>query len=128
MIKKISAEQNEINKSYIEAFDEVINYMAPEDKTVQDFTGGYIYHTATNTKLVIAYGTKPNSTNKSTSTIVISEDEVELYFTLLRIKINDLRNSKKKTNRLTSLKDKVIDCTDGKAPNLSTNIIVDPFN
>ena len=87
--------------------NELLDEHAPEGKTKDDFTGGYIQQLKNSTRFVAFYGTKPGTNNKATSIIDIEDNDIDLMYLCLKAKIQNMRN-KNKTRKKVSLTERFI--------------------
>jgi|FLOH01.1.fsa_nt_gi hypothetical protein len=88
----------------------------PDGKSIDDFTGGYVQQLKNNTKFVAYFGTKIGSTNKSTSSIVIEDDELDTMYMMLKAKIHDMRNSKAKVKKISLASRRLARLSDDEQP------------
>ena len=83
----------------IKDIDFMLSQNLPEDKTIEDFTGGYVQQLKNSTKFVAYFGTKSGSNNKATSSIPIPDDEIDLMYMMLKAKIHQMKNSTAKVKK-----------------------------
>jgi len=91
--KVLEIEMEELLKD----LDDILDEFAPDGKSKDDFTGGYIQQLKNSNQLVAYFGTKPNSHNRATIKITIQADEVDLFYMMLKAKIHKMRNETTKT-------------------------------
>ncbi len=77
--------------------DELIDDVSPEGKSVKDFTGGYVQQLKNSNQFVAYFGTKAGTKNRDTIKVTIQADELDLFYTMLKAKIHDMKNAKTKT-------------------------------
>ena len=75
--------------------DFLLEEIAPEGKSVSDFTGGYVQQLSHSTRLIAFYGSKPGTNNRSTGSVDIENDEMDTMYMMLKAKIHQIRNRKK---------------------------------
>ena len=81
--------------------DDLLTEFAPEGKTINDFTGGYIQQLKNSTRFVAFFGTKIGTNNKATSIIDVENDDVDLMYLSLKAKIQDMRAKKTNKNKVS---------------------------
>jgi len=81
--------------------DELLTEFAPEGKTKDNFTGGYIQQLKNSTRFVAFFGTKEGSTNKATSIIDVENDDVDLMYLSLKAKKQEMRAKKTNKNKVS---------------------------
>ena len=92
--------------------NEVLDEIAPSGKSKNDFTGGYIQQLKNSNQLVAYFGTKNGTKNRDTVKIAIQQDELDLFYMMLKAKIHEMKNKDTKTvfismaeRRIQKLKD-----------------------
>lgn len=78
----------------VKSMDELLDSIAPEGKTKDNFTGGYIQQLKNSTRFTAFFGTKVGSTNKDTVQVNIEDNEMDLMYIMLKAKIHEMKNSK----------------------------------
>ena len=81
--------------------DELLEDIAPDGKTKDNFTGGYVQQLKHSNRFTAFFGTKEGTTNKATVQIDIPEDEVDLMYMMLKAKIHSMKNAKSKVKRVS---------------------------
>ena len=88
---------NNAEESLVKDLDELLDEIAPEGKSVKNFTGGYIQQLKNSNQMVAYFGTKIGTNNRDTVKITIQADELDLFYIMLKAKIHSMRNEKTKT-------------------------------
>ena len=83
--------------------DEIITEIAPSGKELKDFTGGYIQQLKNSSQFVAYYGTKVGQKNKAVSKITIADSELDAYYMMLKIKIQDMKKNGATTVKIITL-------------------------
>ena len=86
--------------------NELITSMAPEGKSLDDFTGGYVQQLKNSVQFVAYFGTKIGSNNRDTVKVDIELDEMDMMYAMLKVKIHSMRANKKKKVSLMALSNK----------------------
>lgn len=94
----ISFEKEDLVKD----LDAILSEYAPEGKTIKDFTGGYIQQLTNSNVFVAYYGTDKNK-NKNTVRMTIPDNEVDLFYVMLKAKIHEMKYSGKTKKIVVSL-------------------------
>lgn len=76
-------------------FNDVLDDIAPDGKSKEDFTGGYIQQLKNSNQLVAYFGQKNDGKNRDTVKVSIKADELDLFYVMLKAKIHEM-NSKTK--------------------------------
>ena len=77
----------------LNSINDILDEIAPEGKTREDFTGGYIQQLKNSTRFTAFFGTKKGSTNKDTVQMGIEDNEMDLMYIMLKAKIHDMKSS-----------------------------------
>lgn len=88
-------------------FNELLDDIAPEGKNQYNFTGGYIQQLKNSNQLVAYFGTKKDTNNRDTVKVTIEEDELDLFYVMLKAKIHSMKQVKTKTVRISMAKRKL---------------------
>lgn len=86
-------------KDLLEDVNSLIEDISPENKTVKDFTGGYVQQLKNSVQFVAYFGTKIGTKNRDTIKIDIELDEMDMMYAMLKVKIHDMRT--KKNNKIS---------------------------
>lgn len=81
----------------LEDMNAIIEAMAPEGKTLSDFTGGYLQQLKNSTQFVAYFGTKANTKNRATSKLSIPDNELDEYYLMLKAKIQEMKQAETAT-------------------------------
>ena len=100
----------------IDTFNNLVRDNVPEDKTYDDFTGGYVQQMANSNQLVLYFGYKQrfdedkkkmvNTKNKATTILNIDYADIDIMYVGLKAKVTDMRlNKHKKKHKTVSIRD-----------------------
>lgn len=85
----------------VKDFNELLDDISPEDKSIDDFTGGYIQQLKNSNQLVAYFGTKKGTNNRDTVKVTIEADELDLFYVMLKAKIHSMKDKKTKTVKVS---------------------------
>ena len=85
----------------IEDINSLLDDVAPEGKSHENFTGGYVQQLSNSNQLVAYFGTKAGTNNRDTIKITIDGNELDDMYLMLKAKIHDIRNYKTKTVKIS---------------------------
>ncbi len=77
----------------LQDMNDIITAITPDGKSPSDFTGGYLQQLKNSTQFVAYFGTKSNTKNRATAKLTIKEEELDLYYLLLKAKIASMRQA-----------------------------------
>ncbi len=77
--------------------NELLEDYLPEGKALQDFTGGYIQQLKNSNQFIAFFGTKQGTKNRHSIRIKIQDDEVDLFYMMLKAKIHQMKNESSNT-------------------------------
>ena len=80
--------------------DAILKHIAPEGKTIEDFTGGYIQQLKNSTRFTAFFGTKEGTNNKATAQYNIPPEDMDNMYLMLKAKIIDMNNVKSKVKMI----------------------------
>ena len=104
--------KNRSTEELVQIFDDILADNLPEGKNVSDFTGGYIQQLSNSVTLICYIGYKEDGKNKEVARIKIDNEDIDMGYMLLKVKMNWFRNEKRKEPKKTiSLSAKLIDTT-----------------
>lgn len=81
-----------MNIQTLEEFDNLLDDIAPPGKTHKEYTGGYIQQVKAGDSFVALFGTKKGTNNRDVVKKKIPSSELDLFFSLLKVKTEDMRN------------------------------------
>jgi len=84
----------------VEEIDEILSEYAPEGKSAEEFTGGYVQQLKNSNQLVAYFGTKHGSNNRDTVKIQVEPDELDQMYMMLKAKIHSMRSDTSKTKTI----------------------------
>lgn len=85
----------------VRELNEILDDIAPDNKSSKDFTGGYIQQLKNSNQLVCYFGQKGDGKNRDTVKANIQADELDLFYVMLKSKIHEMRNRETKTVSLS---------------------------
>ena len=85
----------------IEDINSLLDDVAPEGKSHENFTGGYVQQLSNSNQLVAYFGTKEGTNNRHSIKITVDADELDEMYLMLKAKIHDIRNYKTKTVKVS---------------------------
>lgn len=77
----------------LQDINDIITAIAPEGKTLDDFTGGYLQQLKNSTQFVAYFGTKSNTKNRATAKLSIKDTELDEYYLMLKAKLSSMRQA-----------------------------------
>jgi len=86
--------------------DATLTEIAPEGKTLENFTGGYLQQLKNSTQFVAYFGSDKGGKNRATVKLTIDDDEIDEYYMMLKVKIQDMKKNGAKTVKVMSLKER----------------------
>jgi hypothetical protein len=80
----------------------------PDGKELKDFNGGYVQQLENSTRFVAFFGTEKGTTdsgkpkkNRASAVIDIDSDDIDTMYIMLKLKLHELRNSKRKVKKVS---------------------------